>query len=160
MTYKPVTTMAKKDFTNITLCKLLCYLYTDWIQNGYSPNNRLTKQFIIYIYYFSKLYLFTTFRSIVLKRSGFEKTPTACLPKIDVKINRPDKKCTTPGRDKHSQQNRALTVLIIKTRTRSAQPSTRTCRRTRPDKNLKLIYSTLLQTDLSCVIIAPATRNL
>ena len=23
------------DSANITLCKLLCYLYTKWIQNGY-----------------------------------------------------------------------------------------------------------------------------
>ena len=81
MPSKPVTTRANRDFTNVTLCKLLCYLYTDWIQIGYSPNNRLTKEFIIYYYYFSKLYLFTTFRSIVLKRSGFEKTPTAYLSK-------------------------------------------------------------------------------
>nr|DAH22163.1 MAG TPA: hypothetical protein [Caudoviricetes sp.] len=32
-------------------------------------------------------------------------------------------------------------------------------RRTRPDKNFKLIYSTLLQTGILCVIMASATRN-
>lgn len=35
MQTKPVNTRANMDFTNVTLCKLLCYLYTDWIQNGY-----------------------------------------------------------------------------------------------------------------------------
>lgn len=35
MPIKPVNTMANSDFTNVTLCKLLCYLYTKWIQNGY-----------------------------------------------------------------------------------------------------------------------------
>jgi hypothetical protein len=35
MPTKPVNTRANRDFINVTLCKLLCYLYTDWIQNGY-----------------------------------------------------------------------------------------------------------------------------
>lgn len=35
MPTKPVNTRANKDLSNVTLCKLLCYLYTDWIQNGY-----------------------------------------------------------------------------------------------------------------------------
>ena len=35
MTTKQVKTRANSDFTNVTMCKLLCYLYTEWIQNGY-----------------------------------------------------------------------------------------------------------------------------
>lgn len=35
MSTKPVNTRANSDLVNVTMCKLLCYLYTDWIQNGY-----------------------------------------------------------------------------------------------------------------------------
>ena len=136
--------------------------YAICIQTGYRMDTALIIDLlnnynIIYITF--QNYILHYVQSIVLKRSGFEKTPTAYLPKINVKINRSDKKRTTTGRDSHSQQNSALSALIIKTRTRSAQPSTHIHGCTRLDKNLKLIYSRLLQTDLCCVIIASATRN-
>lgn len=35
MPIKPVTTRTNMDSVNVTMCKLLCYLYTNWIQNGY-----------------------------------------------------------------------------------------------------------------------------
>lgn len=35
MPIKPVNTRANRDFINVTMCKLLCYLYTECIQNGY-----------------------------------------------------------------------------------------------------------------------------
>ena len=35
MPTKPVNTRSNGDLLNVTLCKLLCYLYTNWIQNGY-----------------------------------------------------------------------------------------------------------------------------
>jgi len=35
MPTKPVNTRANNDSANVTMCELLCYLYTDWIQNGY-----------------------------------------------------------------------------------------------------------------------------
>lgn len=69
--------------------------YAICIQIGYRMDTALIIDLlnnynIIYITF--QNYILHYVQSIVLKRSGFEKTPTACLPKIDVKTNRSDKK--------------------------------------------------------------------